>query len=98
MIYTKDPLKEFLEGELSIGYDPVRIAQKAFLINTEPSYEIPEEIKEILYLLEIMEMGEEFYLSEEQIREMIDILDNKMPPDAHQNTSPAKSVFCCKRS
>ncbi|GHT12375.1 hypothetical protein FACS1894170_07130 [Planctomycetales bacterium] len=74
--YTKEMFKKFLLGEISIGYVPERVAQKAYCIDTEPSYNTSQEIKEILYSLEVMEMGEEFYISENEIHKIIQSLDS----------------------
>jgi hypothetical protein len=81
ILYTEQMFKEFLIGELFLGYDPIRISQSAYYVDSEPSYNIPEKIRDILYTLMMMEMGAEFYLSEEKINGIIESLDKDNDKD-----------------
>ncbi len=71
MTYSDQEFRRDLLAQLDVGYDPVRIARWAygrFLEFAERS----DSVSEALIDLFTMEEGEEFYISEEELRATAD--------------------------
>jgi hypothetical protein len=71
---------DFLAGELILGYDPMSLAKSAYRVYFESSFDVPKDIRDVLDTLMIMDMGPEFFLPEEKIKEIINLY--KSDPDS----------------
>ena len=76
---TIEQAKKFLMEELEEGYDPIRIAKKSFSFyhdfDHDIDYGILSKVRDKLMTLMVMEMGPEFYLSEDEVRKLIESID-----------------------
>ena len=67
-------LNSVIRSELDVGYDPVRLAQKAFRIYHEHCSELDSKLDEIFLQIIAMEEGEEYEFSEIEIKNIADQL------------------------
>jgi len=71
MKYTEERFARDLTAELDRDFDPVRIAKWAFTVWSDPDRrDRALTVTECLHTLALMEQGPEFYLTEQEIREM----------------------------
>ncbi|MCW7554501.1 hypothetical protein NX722_18110 [Endozoicomonas gorgoniicola] len=67
-------LKQAIRSELDTGYDPVKLAQKAYKIYHEYCFELDSEMDELFLQIIAMAEGEEFEFSELEIKAIADQL------------------------
>ncbi|MDB5349283.1 MAG: hypothetical protein JWN86_530 [Planctomycetota bacterium] len=71
MAYSDHEFGQDLLAQLDAGYDPVRIARRAYGRFLEPG-ERSDSVHEALIDLSTMEEGEEFHIPEEELRATAD--------------------------
>ena len=70
MVYSALQLKQELLSHLCIGYDPMSIARWAYEIYLDKASNIEPEAEKILMQLIAMEEGDEFVITEEELRKI----------------------------
>ncbi len=74
MTYSALELKAEVEAELASGYEPIRLAKRAFQIYFEKGRDLDPALDATVMRLVAMEEGSEFELSEEEVLELLDQL------------------------
>ena len=74
MTYGALQLRAEVEAELANGYEPARLAKRAFQIYFEQGRDMDPALDEAILRLIAMEEGPEFELSEAEVLQLLDQL------------------------
>ena len=71
MNYGASELRAEVEAELAQGYEPLRLAKRAFQIYFEQGRDLDPELDAVILRLSAMNEGSDFELSEEEVLNLL---------------------------
>lgn len=74
MNYTRTQLAEWLQGQLTLGYDVKRIADHAHTLFLDNRSQMSTDLERVVMKIMMMEEGPQFELSETELRALVEEL------------------------